>query len=76
MNTEFENVNHPNKKISILMRKKGYQHDTIYGLQEAARILSKMEDYTSLPYPLPKLDLVAVPFYLRKMENLGLVLME
>jgi tricorn protease interacting factor F2/3 len=45
-----------------------------YALEVAAKVLPEYERYYGLPYPLPKLDLVAVPeFWAGAMENWGAI---
>ncbi|KAK4880866.1 hypothetical protein RN001_004185 [Aquatica leii] len=47
-----------------------------YILKESNAILAAFEEYTSIPYPLPKLDLVSIPnkyFVDGAMENWGLI---
>ncbi|KAI1889435.1 hypothetical protein AGOR_G00162840 [Albula goreensis] len=49
-------------------------NQTDHALQTAVKLLDFYEDYLQIPYPLPKIDLVAVPdFEAGAMENWGLV---
>jgi len=52
----------------------GQGHLTAFALEAARETLVRLEDYFGLPYPYPKLDLVAVPdFEFGAMENPGAV---
>lgn len=44
-----------------------------YALRESKRVIRKMEEYTGIKYPLPKLDLIALPRLPGAMENWGIV---
>jgi puromycin-sensitive aminopeptidase len=51
-----------------------YEKQLDYAVEFARRSLDFYEDYFAIPYPLPKLDLVAVPnFASGAMENWGLI---
>lgn len=43
-----------------------------FGYTEAPKYLKSMEDFTGIPYELPKLDIVAIPDYLGSMEYWGM----
>ncbi|EER10710.1 Puromycin-sensitive aminopeptidase, putative [Perkinsus marinus ATCC 50983] len=52
----------------------GKQSQCGYALEVATRVLTWYEGFFGIPYPLPKLDLIAVPdFAMGAMENWGLV---
>ena len=52
----------------------GQKHQLEFALETAVRTLSFFTEYFGIPYPLPKLDMVAVPdFAAGAMENWGLV---
>jgi aminopeptidase 2 len=53
----------------------GYEKDARYALELAARGLQLFEELLGSPYPLPKLDLVAIPdFAAEAMENWGMIM--
>jgi aminopeptidase N len=64
-------------KISVLT-KRGDIEKARFALQSAAGLLRYYNDYFAVPYPLPKLDLIAVPgvgeFGFHAMENWGAIL--
>ena len=52
----------------------GLSHQGKFALEVATKILSFLSEYFDEPYPLPKMDLVAIPdFSAGAMENWGLV---
>ncbi len=52
----------------------GKEHLTSFALEVATHALTFFEDYFAIPYPAPKLDLLAIPdFAAGAMENLGAV---
>ncbi len=55
--------------------KKGDEAKGAYALEEAGRILHYYNDYFGVPYPLPKLDLIAAPGEIEggSMENWGAI---
>ena len=48
-------------------------NQTNYGLDVGPRILKLYEDYFGIDFPLPKLDMIALPEFGGAMENWGLV---
>jgi alanyl aminopeptidase len=53
---------------------RGRGRDTAYALAETPALLAEQERYFGLPFPFPKLDLVAVPdFQSGAMENAGAI---
>ncbi|XP_076118297.1 aminopeptidase N-like [Mytilus galloprovincialis] len=54
--------------------RKEYIEHTNYSLWVGSRLLDEFEDYFEIEYPLPKLDMIAIPdFSAGAMENWGLV---
>ena len=52
----------------------GKKHQAKFALETAAKVLEFYEDYFGIPYPLPVLDLIAIPdFASGAMENWGAV---
>jgi aminopeptidase N len=52
----------------------GKEHQTKFALNYAAKTLEFLDEFFDIPYPLPKLDLMALPdFSSAAMENWGLV---
>jgi len=52
----------------------GRKHEGIFSLKVAKDTLDMYDDFFKIPYPLPKMDMVAIPeFAMGAMENWGLV---
>ncbi len=72
---EFEFVEDPGKvtvRVAALPGKKKY---TKFGLKFARKALEFCEDYFAVPFPIPKLDNIAVPdFAYGAMENWGAII--
>lgn len=64
-----------NRNVTVRVWARPSVMDTAtYALQAAKRILEFLESYYVIEFPLPKLDLVAVPdFAMGAMENWGLI---
>ena len=65
-----------NTEIGVITRK-GALGQADYALDAAARILPYFNDYFGVPYPLPKLDMIAAPGssqFFSAMENWGAIL--
>lgn len=61
-----------NQKIHVYTHKE-YIDQVTFIEEKANKILNMMEIYTNIPYPYPKVDLLAVPdFAAGAMENWGL----
>lgn len=60
-------------KISVWTRP-GFAHTAEYALKIAGKILRHYEDFFGIEYPLPKMDMIALPdFNAGAMENWGLI---
>ncbi|KAF4727569.1 pp2a multicopy suppressor, partial [Perkinsus olseni] len=73
---QFEFVQDTTKKGTLVrvLCTPGKQAQCGYALEVATRVLAWYEEFFGIPYPLPKLDLIAVPdFAMGAMENWGLV---
>ncbi len=63
-----------NKTLIRVFAASGQESQLEFALDTAVRALEFYEDYFDIPYPLPKLDMVAIPdFASGAMENWGLV---
>lgn len=61
------------KQISVWTRP-GFAHTAEYALKVAGKILRYYEDFFGIEYPLPKMDMIALPdFNAGAMENWGLI---
>ncbi|XP_051168547.1 aminopeptidase Q-like [Leptopilina boulardi] len=71
--TNFVNISHVEGNLTIWSRKDII--DTMnLGLEIASRALTVLEEYTGIPYELPKMDIIAIPNYIHgAMENWGLI---
>ncbi|HSW81607.1 MAG TPA: M1 family metallopeptidase [Candidatus Saccharimonas sp.] len=71
---EYTEVTNKNGVLIRSYAVPGKKDQTPFSLEWAAKTLEFYDDYFALPYPLPKLDLVALPdFSSGAMENWGLV---
>jgi len=73
--SNFKSISKSNKGIDISVYARPEQiQSTEYALEVATKILRFYESTYDIPYPLPKLDLVAIPdFEAGAMENWGLI---
>ncbi|OUM63816.1 hypothetical protein PIROE2DRAFT_36421, partial [Piromyces sp. E2] len=73
--SNFKSISKTNKGIDISVYARPEQiESTEYALEVATKILRFYESTYDIPYPLPKLDLVAIPdFEAGAMENWGLI---
>lgn len=70
---EEESIKDGNIKFRVLARP-GYAKKGRFALESAVKFLRAYEDYYSIPYPLDKLDLIALPEYASgAMENWGAI---
>jgi puromycin-sensitive aminopeptidase len=73
---EFEYIEGKSKKGAIIrvFATPGKKHQAIFALEVGKQILSFFNDYFAIKYPLPVLDLIAIPdFESAAMENWGAV---
>jgi tricorn protease interacting factor F2/3 len=71
---EFESVAHQQDQRVRLVSIPGMAKFTEFGLEFGAKALKYCEKYYQIPYPLPKLDLLAIPdFAFGAMENWGAI---
>ncbi|XP_065222050.1 aminopeptidase N-like [Planococcus citri] len=71
--SDFELLEDPNqdRRIRVITRPNSIKKAS-YALNQASRLLPYFEGYFGVPYPLPKLDIVAVPGFPGGMENWGM----
>jgi len=70
---EFSEENYKNVKIRIVTTP-GKSKNTKFALEHTKKYLEYFEDYSEIPYPLEKLDMIAVPdFQSGAMENWGAI---
>ncbi|XP_063229949.1 uncharacterized protein LOC134535043 [Bacillus rossius redtenbacheri] len=71
--SDFERSSDPGHNVSVLHRP-GAQEQVLYALNVSRPLLEFMEEFTGIPFPLPKMDEAAIPdFSAGAMENWGLV---
>ena len=69
---EFAETNYKNVKIRIV--KTPGKKNTDFALEHSKKYLEYFEDYSEIPYPLEKLDMIAIPdFSAGAMENWGAI---
>lgn len=72
MVSDFDKKSLTNDNIAMYTRKE-YIENTMYMMGKAPNLLGSVENFTRIPYMLPKLDLVGVPLMdAYQMENWGL----
>ncbi|KAK7027941.1 hypothetical protein SK128_026276 [Halocaridina rubra] len=75
--SDFENMSATTSNNNTLFRvwaRKSAIQQAEYSRQVGPAILTHFEDYFSMPYPLPKQDMIAIPdFSAGAMENWGLI---
>lgn len=70
--SEFINATNDNQRVFVYTHKDNIDQVS-YIDDKANTLLNMMEIYTNIPYPFPKIDLLAVPdFSFGAMENWGL----
>ncbi|MDQ0465389.1 aminopeptidase N [Caulobacter ginsengisoli] len=75
---DLERVHRQVGKVDVgMVVKRGSTAEAAFGLDAAAKLLPYYDDYFGTPYPLPKLDMVAIPggsTAFSAMENWGAIL--
>src|SRR3989344_3573320 len=70
---EFAEDNYKNIKLRIVTTK-GKSKNTKFALEHTKKYIEYFENYSEIPYPLEKLDLLAIPdFTVAGMENWGAI---
>jgi puromycin-sensitive aminopeptidase len=71
---EYVETTTANQTLIRVYATPGKQAQLTFALDTATKVLTFFEDYFDIPYPLPKLDMIAIPdFGAGAMENWGLV---
>src|SRR6202012_2489338 len=55
---------------------KGYKSRMTYAGREAPKLVQRLEEYFGIPFPYPKLDLIASPLEGGAMENAGAIIFD
>ena len=71
--SDFRFLTNADKNVSVWTRPNAIENAQ-FSLVAATKLLKLLEEFTGIPYTLPKMDLVAIPdFKAGAMENWGLV---
>jgi hypothetical protein len=57
-----------------LVGTRGQAERFAFALREAPALIGRLEDYFGIPFPYPKIDLIASPIHLGAMENAGAII--
>ncbi|MEK6914968.1 MAG: M1 family metallopeptidase [Nanoarchaeota archaeon] len=72
-NFEFKEDNYKSVKLRVVTTP-GKTKDADFALEQTKKYLEYFENYSEIPYPLEKLDLIAIPdFIISGMENWGAI---
>ncbi|XP_044587684.1 thyrotropin-releasing hormone-degrading ectoenzyme-like [Cotesia glomerata] len=72
--TNFDFIKNQHGNLTFFSIKNN-SHKIQHLLNITSKILSRLENYTKIPYPVPKLDVIILPYIPSGLKNLGLMIL-